>query len=359
MMKKAKSKKKILLIILLCLILLLVGGWWALSVSIYNENFNKRFTSYEPMMLHVEDFDGLQCEQCEFPSDKGQKLAGYLYSTGKEPRGLIVIAHGLGAGHNSYMDCANYFAQNGYNVFAYDATGNDASEGEGVGGIPQGAADLDYAISYAESRFPELPVALFGHSWGGYSVCAVLTYHPEVRAVIECSGFNSSPDMFESGGRSQAGDVIYAMTPFIKLHEFFRFGRYASNTAMDGFDATDASVMIVHSADDDVIGIEYGLDKYYAKYKDDPRFTFLRFEDRGHNDIFNDPNNTYKEEFNAGFEPWLKSLDYDYKAEENAERFRKDKANYITENLDHERWSHRLDEALFARFLEFYEQSMR
>ena len=360
--KKRKTKKKIFLIVLFGIIVLILAGWWAFCVKMYDANFDISAESYEPLMLRVEDFEGLRCKEYTFPSDKGQQLAGYLYSRGEDQHGIVIIAHGFGGGgHNSYMDVADYFAGNGYYVFAYDATAMDKSEGEGLGGVPQGVIDLDHAISFVESGsdIPDLPIVLFGHSWGGYCVSAVLTYHPEVRAVIECSGFNSSPDMFESGGRSQAGDVIYAMTPFIKLHEFFRFGRYASNTAMDGFDATDASVMIVHSADDDVIGIEYGLDKYYAKYKDDPRFTFLRFEDRGHNDIFNDPNNTYKEEFNAGFEPWLKSLDYDYKAEENAERFRKDKANYITENLDHERWSHRLDEALFARFLEFYEQSMR
>ena len=357
MMKKAKSKKKILLIILLCLILLLVGGWWALSVSIYNENFNKRFTSYEPMMLHVEDFDGLQCEQCEFPSDKGQKLAGYLYSTGKEPRGLIVIAHGLGAGHNSYMDCANYFAQNGYNVFAYDATGNDASEGEGVGGIPQGAADLDYAISYAESRFPELPVALFGHSWGGYSVCAVLTYHPEVRAVIECCGCNRASDLFEAGGLEQAGGVIYTMMPFIRLHERIHYGKYAANTAMDGFAASDAAVMAVHSADDDVVPIRYGYDLYYEKYKNDPRFVFRRFENRGHNDIFSESG--YLSEFNADLHRWTETLDYDINAPENAERFRNEKAAFFREHLDRDKLISSLDTEMFNDFLAFYDENIR
>ena len=237
----------------------------------------------------------------------------------------------------------------------------DKSEGEGLGGVPQGVIDLEHAISFVESNndIPDLPIVLFGHSWGGYCVSAVLTYHPEVKAVIECSGFNSSSEMFESGGKSQAGDGIYAMTPFVKLHERFKFGKYATNTAMDGFESTDAAIMIVHSADDDVIGIEYGLDKYYEKYKDDSRFTFIRFEDRGHNDIFNDPSNTYKDEFNAGFDKWLETLDYDYNAEENKDRFTKDKADYITENLDHEKWSHRLDEDLFARFLEFYEQAIK
>ena len=361
-MKKKRSKKKIVIIIVLSIAFLMIAGWWAFCVKMYNENFDVRGDSYKPLMLRVEDFDGLRCTECSFPSDKGQMIAGYLYSVGEDQRGIVIIAHGFGGGgHNSYMDCAYYFASNGYLVFAYDATGTDKSEGDGVGGVPQGVIDLDHAVSYVEASddIPDLPIVLFGHSWGGYSVSAVLTYHPEVKAVIECSGFNRSSDMFESGGKSQAGNVIYAMTPFVRMYERFKYGKYATNTAMDGFDATTGSVMIVHSADDDVIGIEYGCDRYYEKYKDDPRFTFVRFEDRGHNEIFNDPDNTYKDDFNAEADKWLDTLDYDYRAEENRERFIEEKADYITEKLDHAKWSNRLDEELFSDFLEFYDRAIR
>ena len=148
------------------------------------------------------------------------------------------------------------------------------------------------------------------------------------------------------------------MTPFIRLHERFKYGKYAINTAMDGFEATDAPVMIVHSADDDVIGIEYGCDQYFEKCKDDPRFTFLRFEDRGHNGILKDPDDTYVDELNADFKVWLETLDYDYESEENRERFIEDKANYLTENLDRARWSSRLDMDLFAQFLSFYDRAI-
>ncbi len=353
--------KKKILIIFLCIIILAIGAWGVFCVKIYDENFNVRGDSYKPLMLRVEDFDGLECAEYTFPSDRGQMLAGYLYSAGEEQKGTVVIAHGFGGGgHNSYMDAANYFAQHGWYVFAYDATGTDKSEGEGVGGVPQGVIDLDHAISFVEAdeALSGLPIVLFGHSWGAYSVCSVLTYHPEVKAVIECSGFNSSSDMFESGGKSQAGDLIYAMTPFVKIYERFKYGKYAKNTAMDGFESTEAPVMIVHSADDDVIGIGYGYDKYYKKYKDDDRFTFVRFENKGHNDILNDPEDTYKDEFNAKFDQWLETLDYDYKAEENKERFTQEKAEYITKNLDHARWSSRLDEDLFASFLAFYEENI-
>ena len=359
---KKKSKKKKILIILVTMIVLMVIGWWALCVKLYNDNINVRGDSYKPLMLRVEDFEGLNCTEYTFASDKGQNLAGYLYSHDVDQRGIVIIAHGFGGGgHNSYMDVANFFAKAGYYVFAYDATGCDKSEGEGVGGVPQGVVDLDYAISFVEENadIPDLPIVLWGHSWGGYSVCSVLNYHPEVKGVIECSGFNSSSDMFESGGKSQAGCIIYAMTPFIRIHERLNYGKYAANTAMDGFEATDASIMIVHSEDDGVIGIEYGCDKYYEKYRDDSRFTFVRFEDRGHNEIFNDPENTYKDEFNAEYYSWLETLDYDYNAEENLERFKEDKAEYITQNLDHTRWSTRLDEDLFERFLDFYDEAIK
>ena len=124
--EKNKIKKKVAIIVLLSAIVLLLIGWWAFCVMMYNENFNVRCDSYEPLMLRTEDFDSLECREYSFSSDNGQKLAGYLYSAGNDQHGIVVIAHGFGGGgHNSYMDGANFFAANGYYVFAYDATGCD------------------------------------------------------------------------------------------------------------------------------------------------------------------------------------------------------------------------------------------
>ena len=358
-MKKKSKKKKVLLTILSIVAVLLITGDWILSVAVYNENFNQRFESYEPLMLYVDDFDGLQRTKYEFTSNKGQKLAGYLYSSGENQHGIIVLAHGFGGGgHNSYMDCADYFARHGYYVFSYDATGNDESEGEGVGGLPQGVIDLDHAITFVEEsgNFPSLPIALFGHSWGGYSVCSVLTYHPEVKAVIACSGFNASSNLFEAGGEKQAGDGIYLMLPFVKLYEKMKYGGYASNTAMDGFSKSDAAVMIVHSFDDEVVPTEYGYEIYYEKYRDDSRFRFIPFENKGHN-YFND--DSYRNSFNADFDKWLETLDYDYNNAENRERFSEDKANYIYRNLDRAEWCHSLDTKLFEDFVGFYDEYIR
>ncbi len=359
-MKKGSKILKIIIAVVCILLVLVIGGMWTLSVMIYNENFDKRFETSEQYRYYVEDFDNLQRTQYKFESNKGQILTGYMYHSGEEQKAVVVLAHGFGGGgHTSYMDCANYFAQNGYYVFAYDATGNDESEGDGVGGMPQGTIDLEHAITFVKQseEYKDLPIVLFGHSWGGYSVCSVLSYHPDVKAVIECSGFNSSAGMFEAQGKKEAGDAIYGIMPFVKLHEFIKFGKYATNTSVDGFESSDAAVLVLHSEDDSVVPIEYGYDIYEEKFNDNPRFKFIHFEDHGHNYVYHDT--SYIEEFNTEFDKWLETLDYDYNAEENKERFTKDKMDYRNENLDRERWCNMLDPEIFKRFLDFYDANIK
>ena len=291
-MAKKKSAKPIL-IILICLVVL-AAAWIGISLGLYGIYFGRRFETNAFNMNHVENFEGLERTRYEFTSDKGQTIVGYMYSSSESHKGIIILAHGYGAGgHNSYMPSINYFAQNGYYVFAYDATGNDESGGKGIGGVPQGVIDLNYAINFVENSgdFPDLPIGLFGHSWGGYSVSNVLTYHPEIEAVIECSGPNSSSDLVEGGGTKVIGPVVKVLMPVIKIYERTKYGGYATNSALDGFASTEAEIMVVHSSDDNIVPIEYGYDIYYEVYKDDPRFTFVRLEGKGHNMFLNVKNN--------------------------------------------------------------------
>lgn len=358
MLTKASHRKKIL-IIPFCLLVLLAAVDWILTVSVYNRYFGARVETYEPTKQRVEFFDGLERTRYTFPSDRGQLLTGYLYTAGADPRGIIIIAGGYGAGHSNYIQCADYFAKHGYAVFAFDNTGCDESGGDSMIGMPQGVIDLEYAISFVEQsgNLPSLPIGLFGHSWGGYSVCAVLASHPEIKAVISCAGYNRSESMFIAEGRTIAGPAVYLTLPFLKLHELIQFGKYASLTAEDGFAASDARVMIVQSADDDTVLPEFGYDIYYRNHRDDPRFSFLCLEGRGHR--FFNISTPYYEEANASLEQWRDSLDYDYNDPANAGRFAADQAEYIHQNVNIKAlWQNRLDTDLFDRFLAFYDQSL-
>ena len=260
-------KRKIIVTVIVVLMVLLLIVPIGLSAMIYEDNFGDRYETYAPMARSIDEFDGLNVKRYTFFSDQGQKLVGYqYYKTLENTKGIVVISHGLGGGgHNSYMDVADFFTSNGYVVFAYDATGNDESEGSSVKGLPQGLIDLDYAIQFVKqtSDFDNLPIMLFGHSWGGYSVGSVLNLHPDVKAVVIVAGFNKSMDIIEEEGKKIAGDGVRVLLPYISLYERFKFGKYASYNCINGFENTEAGVMIIHSADDEMISQEKGFDVFY------------------------------------------------------------------------------------------------
>lgn len=285
-MKKIKIKSWIIRPVLLFLLIFLIIPY-SMTIVLYNSVFNKRDETART--YRVTDFDGLKADRHEFQSYDDETLVGYRYYTEKAvPCGVVVLAHGIGTGgHNSYMNTIYYFACNGFDVFAYDATGHGESGGKSIKGIPQGLKDLNCAIDYLDEidELKNLPVFLWGHSWGGYCVTNVLNYHPEVKAVVSVAGFNRSGDLLYSQGKEMTGFVMDFIFPYVKSYEKILFGSYAESTAMNGFANSDAGVFIVHSKDDTVVPIQYGYDIYYEKYSDNSRFVFRQYEDKGHNSI--------------------------------------------------------------------------
>lgn len=349
----SKKKKIIISSIIIFLILILVIIPFGVSIYLYNQYFGIRYETYEPLSLSLDDFPELKRDKYEFNSNKGQKLVGYnYYYTKNNIKGIIIFSHGFGGGgHNSYMDCANYFTKNGYYVFAFDNTGNDESEGKSVNGLPQGVIDLDYAISFVERQeeFEDLPIMLFGHSWGGYSVTSVLNYHTEIKSVVSLAGFNKSSDLIKSQGEELVGNIVNVLMPYINIYEKLKFGDYASNTSMSGFEKTNANIMIIHSEDDDVVQKKYGYDIYYEKYNNSQRFTFISYENKGHNQLyFSDSAIDYMNKFNDGFKEYL----------DGSEVTAESKEKYINEYLDRNIWINPLDEDLFSKIIEFYNSSI-
>lgn len=362
MEKKKRKRKKIMIIMGVIVILLVTVLPFGTAIYAYESSF-ERSETYEPFRLSTEDFNGLMYENCEFTSHQKLKLAGYkLYNTqygesfsdaAKKAKAIVIIAHGMGGGgFNSYMNAADWFASHGYVVFGYDATGNDSSEGDSVRGLPQGISDLSSAIEYVEET-PEtanIPIVLWGHSWGAYSVSNVLNEHPEVKAVAAISGWNTSADLLYEQGKNMAGEMgMQALLPYMKLYEKMKFGKYSSYKAVDGFKNTDAGIMIVHSTDDDMIPIKYGYDLYYSKFANDPRFVFVKYEKKGHSYCYHsDKALEYITAFNKQFDK-----DFGITDKKNQKVDTDEKAEYIKAHLDKKQMNE-VDEELFQQIDNLY-----
>lgn len=288
-----KKKTRIILCIVLPITLILFFFVIPLVVSaiINNILFKKRSEINTDMLLKTTDFPNLLCEDVTFNSNKSDELHGYLYSSETiTPKGVVVYAHGYNAGgSNSTMMFANYFVNNNYYYFTYDITANGLSEGSNQRGLVQGVKDLDKAISCVKKmdKTKDYPIMLLGHSWGGYSVSAVLKFHPDVKAVCSLSGFNSAIDLMASTSRKKVGSFLTnASLPYLKLYERWVFGKDYKLNAIDGFNSSKCNVLIIHSSDDNVIDMDYGYNKYYELYKDNPRFKFIKYENKGHGFMF-------------------------------------------------------------------------
>ena len=267
----------------------MVAGYLAVA-TMYKKSFDYRCTTTASNRYDIESFPTMTASRHTFSTRQGHQLVGYLYGSaeGAAPKALVVFAHGLGAGGQcGYLPIFDYLVRSGYCVFAYDATGNDESEGEAIGSLIQGYIDMDYAATYAQGleETAGLPLILMGYSWGALSAGNAINTHPDAAAVVTIAGWNRARDLVEDSTRKKMGKAADLVMPLISLYEFVTYGKYASSTAMKGFERSDCGVMIIHGELDGTVPIEYGYDIYAEKYADDPRFTFLRYSDRGHVNI--------------------------------------------------------------------------
>lgn len=186
----------------------------------------------------------------QFPSGKN-KLQGYIYGQ-ENKKGLIVVAHGLGAGSDSYLPQIMFLVDRGWKVLTYDCTGSYDSEGESTKGFPQSILDLDAALTYIENN-KELntdPVLLFGHSWGGYAVANVLNLNHKVEGVVSAAGVNTAYEITMEESHNIMGPFSYILAPYISLYQKMLYGKTASFSAVNGINRSNVPVMLIHGDHD-------------------------------------------------------------------------------------------------------------
>lgn len=181
-------------------------------------------------------------------------LQGYLYGENNAP-GLVIVAHGIGGGADSYLPQIFYFLDQGWQVFAYDATGSFDSEGKSTRGFPQSLLDLKAALDYIATQ-PALASQdklLFGHSWGGYAVAAVLRYDYDIGGVVTVAAADGAMDIVVEQARNMMGVFADIQYPFLWLYQRMLFGKVTDISAAEAISSSDVPVLIIHGTEDEMI----------------------------------------------------------------------------------------------------------
>lgn len=289
MTKKKKRGLKIVLIIAAALLVVIFSAGMTVTSVMMSDNFSRgdyadqRFTADYYYEHYQAEYPRTEVE---FKSGDNT-LKGYIYGI-DNGKGLLVFAHGIGEGHESYLKSLLWFVDNGWRVFAYDATGSGHSEGAGTRGLPQSALDLDAALTFAESdpRLNSLPVFLMGHSWGGYAVTAVLNFDHKIAGAASIAGYNKPIDMILEWTEDSLGGIRYLMYPFVQIYSAALFGQYSGMTAVDGINKSNIPVLIIHGTEDGTIGYDKSSIISERENITNPNAQYLTIDGGGHNNIF-------------------------------------------------------------------------
>lgn len=281
-----KKRTKILISSLIILVILLfIFLPMTITIVAYNSNFGMRVAVSEDSYSE-DNFDMLR-EEISFPSNKGQILRGYIYRKDDSytPKALIVFSHCYTNTHNDYLNQIYYFVENGYIALAYDNTGCGMSDGEDMIGLAQSPLDLSSALTFVENNdnLKGYNVFLYGHSWGGYAVTAVLNYGHKVDGVVSRSGFNNSRDMLIEYGKRLYGNWLGLLSPYAYIYEKIKFGNDVDKNGIKGINsAPNTPILLLHSKDDEVISLSNSLLAHTDEMVNPDRIKTILYEDKTH-----------------------------------------------------------------------------
>ncbi len=160
-----------------------------------------------------------------FTDAHGVTVHYYVWKTGK-PRGIVQIAHGLGEYAARYERLAQALVGDGYTVYADDhrghgKTGLGQHGGDhsrlgrlGPGGMKATVEAVRDLSAIIRGENPDVPLVLFGHSWGSIIVQKIINDHSHEYDAVVLSGTAYRTFVHMKGGdlnakHSHLGDTGY------------------------------------------------------------------------------------------------------------------------------------------------------
>ncbi len=132
----------------------------------------------------------MQQSEFNWRTRDGINIFAKIWKPESEAQAVICLVHGMGEHCSRYQHLADYYTKKGYAIIANDHRGHGKSDGK-RGHCPNYSVFMDEIsrlLEEAESRFPEKPVYLYGHSLGGNLVLNYLLKHkPKIQGVVATS----------------------------------------------------------------------------------------------------------------------------------------------------------------------------
>jgi alpha-beta hydrolase superfamily lysophospholipase len=135
------------------------------------------------------------------------------------PRGAVVLLHGLGEHSGRYQHVLEYLNASGYAAHTFDLRGHGGSEGKRghIASYEVAMEDIQAQLDEVRQRYPDLPVFLYGHSFGGnLALTFAITRSPPLDGLIATSP-GLAPGTPVPPLKRALGKLLYRLAPSFTL----------------------------------------------------------------------------------------------------------------------------------------------
>lgn len=216
-----------------------------------------------------------------------ETIAAARFRPATDPRGLVIVLHGIRDQKSSMAGFARRLAARGYEAVTVDLRGHGCSTGDV---LTYGVADGEALTTLVDALDTDLPIAVYGPSYGGAAAIQLAARDARVRALVVASSFTSMRAIVPEYGDRMLGPLA-ALVPEALVDglvdEATALGDYGADDAssIDRIARVTAPVLVIHGSDDRNIVPRHGRELTAAA----PNATFELIEGAGHNGILRSP----------------------------------------------------------------------
>lgn len=209
-----------------------------------------------------------------------------------QPKGTVIVLHGVRASSFWMLGTARKFAEAGYRTVLVDLRGHGRSSGEWLSYGPREAVDVSQVIDALYARgLVSGELGVYGISYGATTSLHLASIDPRVKAVVAVAPFNSMRDIVPAYWRTFSlgmGNLISDETFQAAIDRAGQVGGFNPDAAVASnvVQRTSASVLILHGLDDWLVPAGNGATIHAASPAGNE---LVLLPDLGHTSIWFDP----------------------------------------------------------------------
>ena len=192
---------------------------------------------------------GLEAETVTLRGGGEVRLSGWVVPPRGQPRGVVVLMHGIHASRWTMVSRARFLRDAGYASVLYDSRAHGESSGERITIGHLEAEDARAVFEFADERFPGVGIGVIAISMGGAAATLSRSSRPD--ALVVESVFSTLWRAVDNRVARRVGPLSRLVTPLVMIQFEPRLGIPVSEVSpLDAMAEVEAPVLVIGGKDD-------------------------------------------------------------------------------------------------------------